>query len=391
MKARRQRLLELEKAKTYSESDLSKLAATAFQKYAEGNLPELLKDGAELGPSNYVERRDAAYGKVLAGGTLTGEGKPGDAEAKMKMHLANLTAASQAIQEKKVFGGADEILLPYVDSLYKDSVDGHDHTIFTDVTKYWEDMFMGDMSALNVLEPDVITRVTAYVPQIVTFVDKLVEKGFAYNSDGSVYFDIEAFEKAGNPYARLRPQSKNDKALQEEGEGSESKNLGGKRSEGDFALWKKSKAGEPVWSSPWGEGRPGWHIECSVMASDILGSNMDIHSGGIDLAFPHHDNELAQSEAYYCEHGKAHNWVNYFLHMGHLSISGSKMSKSLKNFQTIRDALSTDYTARSMRVVFLMGRWNDGVEISPDMRLMAKNWEDTINVSACYSELSDFT
>jgi cysteinyl-tRNA synthetase len=115
------------------------------------------------------------------------------------------------------------------------------------------------------------------------------------------------------------------------------------------------------------------------MASDVFGSRMDIHSGGVDLAFPHHDNELAQSEAYYCEHGQPHTWVNYFLHMGHLSISGSKMSKSLKNFQTIQDALKTGYTPRGMRVVFLMGKWNDGVEISPDMRLQADGWETSVN------------
>lgn len=373
-------MLELEKSKTYTEPELAKLAAEAFQSYANANLPELLKEGTQLTPENYAERIDAAYGKVLAGGTLTGEGKPGDAEAKTKMHISNLSTAAQAIQQQKVFGGADEILLPYFDSLYKDTIDAKDHTIFTDVTKYWEDDFMGDMDALNVLRPDVITRVTAYVPKIAIFVEKIIQKGFAYESDGSVYFDIAAFEKAGNPYARLRPESKNDKALQEEGEGSLSKNSGGKRGAGDFALWKKSKAGEPSWPSPWGEGRPGWHIECSVMASDVLGSKMDLHSGGIDLAFPHHDNELAQSEAYFCEHEHGpHEWVNYFLHMGHLSISGLKMSKSLKNFQTIRDALATDYTPRSMRIVFLMGRWNDGVEISHDMRLMADSWEATLN------------
>lgn len=359
------------------------LASAAFESYAKGNLPELLNTayGTELTPGNYAERRQAAYGKVLAGGTLTGVGKPGDDEAKMKMHLSNLTAAAEAIEGEKVFGGADEILLPYIDSLYKETVDAKDHTIWTDVTQYWEQQFMEDMDALNILRPDVITRVTAYVPQIALFVEKIMEKGFAYEADGSVYFDIDSFVKAGNPYARLRPESKNDKALQEEGEGSLGKSLGGKRGAGDFALWKKSKAGEPSWPSPWGDGRPGWHIECSVMASDILGSQMDIHSGGVDLAFPHHDNELAQSEAYFCEHGHEHTWVKYFMHMGHLSIAGSKMSKSLKNFQTIRDALKTDYTPRSMRIVFLLGRWNDGVEISPMMREQANSWESSVNVS----------
>jgi cysteinyl-tRNA synthetase len=384
LKARRQKLLELEKSKRYTEPELSKLAAAAFESYANSNLPELLRvsDGSELSPINYSQRRDTAYGRVLNGGTLTGEGKPGDDEAKTKMHINNLDAATKAIQENRVFGGADEILLPYLDSLYKDKIDARDHTIFTDVTKYWEDDYIEDMDALNVMRADVITRVTAYVPKIAAFVDEIIKKGFAYESEGSVYFDIAAFEKAGNPYARLRPESRNDKALQEEGEGSLSKTLGGKRGAGDFALWKKSKAGEPSWPSPWGEGRPGWHIECSVMASDILGSSMDIHSGGIDLAFPHHDNELAQSEAYFCEHGHGpHLWVNYFFHMGHLSIAGSKMSKSLKNFQTIKDALKKDYTPRGMRIVFLMGRWNDGVEISPDMRTQADVWESTVNVS----------
>jgi cysteinyl-tRNA synthetase len=333
----------------------------------------------EVTPENFAKRRDEVYGKVLAGGTLTGEGKAGDDEAKMKMHLSSLTDAAQAIQENQIFGGADDVLLPYLDSLYKESVDSKEHEIWTSVTRFWENDFMEDMEALNVMKPDVLTRVTEYVPQIVDFVNTTVQKGFAYESDGSVYFDIASFEKAGNTYAHLRPESRNDQALLADGEGSLSKNLGGKRGAGDFALWKKSKPGEPSWPSPWGEGRPGWHIECSVMASDVLGATMDMHSGGIDLAFPHHDNELAQSEAYYCQHGQPHTWVNYFLHMGHLSIAGSKMSKSLKNFQTIKDALKTGYTARGLRIVFLMGRWNDGVEISPDMRTQAEGWETSVN------------
>ncbi|KAI5461544.1 tRNA synthetases class I (C) catalytic domain-containing protein [Mariannaea sp. PMI_226] len=380
IKARRQRLLELEKQKAYSAEELRDLALSAFRAYAKSSLPLLLQEGEDLDITNYNARREAGYGRVLAGGTISGEGKPGDDEAKVKMHLSNMNSAVAAITSGQIFPGTDEILLPYLDSLYKETIDTRDQTMFTDLTQSMEALFMEDMDALNVLRPDVITRVTEYVPQIAKFVERIVDKGFAYEAEGSVYFDIEAFEKAGNTYARLRPDVRNDKSLQEEGEGSLSKNLGGKKNAGDFALWKQSKAGEPFWPSKWGNGRPGWHIECSVMASDILGAQMDIHSGGIDLAFPHHDNELAQSEAYFCEHEKGeHTWVNYFLHMGHLSISGSKMSKSLKNFQTIQDALGTTYTARSMRIVFLLGRWNDGVEISPDMRTQGDNWEATIS------------
>jgi cysteinyl-tRNA synthetase len=185
---------------------------------------------------------------VLAGGTITGEGKPGDDEAKMKMHINNLTAAATAIQEKKIFGGADEIILPYLDSLYKESVNSKEHTIWTDVTKYWEDQFMEDMGNLNVMKADVITRVTEYVPQIVDFVEKVIQKGFAYEAGESVYFDIAAFEKAGNTYAHLKPESRNDQPLLADGEGSLFKNLGGKRGAGDFVLWKNqnpvSQAGQ---------------------------------------------------------------------------------------------------------------------------------------------------
>lgn len=377
-------MLDLEKEKPYNPEQSHNLGVEAFLAYARTNLPLLqpADNPAALDENNYKERRDAAYSRVLIGGTLSGEGKPSDAEAKLKMHIANMDMAAQALKNGKLFEGAGEILLPYLDSLYKETIDTSDRTIFTDLTQHMERAFTDDMDALNVLQPDSITRVTEYLPQIVTFVERIVEKGFAYEANGSVYFDIAAFEKAGNTYARLRPESKNDKALQEEGEGSLSKSLDGKRGSGDFALWKKSKPGEPYWSSPWGNGRPGWHIECSVMASEKLGEQMDIHSGGIDLAFPHHDNEMAQSEAFFhqCDKGE-HVWVKYFLHMGHLSIAGSKMSKSLKNFQTIQDALATTYTARNIRIVFLMSHWNDEVEISPDMRKQAESWEITLDVS----------
>ncbi|KAK1759911.1 hypothetical protein QBC47DRAFT_357730 [Echria macrotheca] len=392
IKARRKRLLELEKEKPKRADEVRDIVFKAFTAYAESNLPLIAED---LDENNYQGRKEAAYGAVLAGGTLSGEGKPGDNEAKLKMHLNNMDSAAKSLQQGSGFDGAEDVLLPYLDSLYKETIDTSDQTIFTDLTKAMEKSFNDDMKALNVLEPDVVTRVTEYVPQIVSFVERIIEKGFAYEAENSVYFDIAAFEEAGNTYARLRPESKTDRTLQEEGEGSLSKSVEGKRGPGDFALWKKSRPGEPYWPSPWGNGRPGWHIECSVMASDKLGDQMDIHSGGIDLAFPHHDNELAQSEAYFHQCGKGeHTWVKYFLHMGHLSISGSKMSKSLKNFQTIQDALATTYTARNMRIVFLMGRWNDGVEISPDMRKQADSWETTVdnfftNVKARLSEAGD--
>ena len=133
-----------------------------------------------------------------------------------------------------------------------------------------------------------------------------------------------------------------------------------RRCDFDFVLWKMSKDGEPCWSSPWGMGRPGWHIECSAMCSDILGQSVDINGGGIDLNFPHHENQLAQSEAHY----DTEQWVNFFIHTGHLHIDGLKMSKSLKNFITIRAALKM-YSARQIRFLFLLNQWCDPMELTP--------------------------
>ncbi|EER10473.1 cysteinyl-tRNA synthetase, putative, partial [Perkinsus marinus ATCC 50983] len=147
-----------------------------------------------------------------------------------------------------------------------------------------------------------------------------------------------------------------------------------KRHRNDFALWKSSKRGEPSWESPWGLGRPGWHIECSVMASEVLGAHIDIHGGGSDLKFPHHDNEIAQSEAY---HFNA-QWVNYFLHAGHLHIKGLKMSKSLKNFITIRQALQS-YTARQLRIMFLLQQWDKPINFSDQTIAEAKDKETRFN------------
>ncbi|KYQ89756.1 cysteinyl-tRNA synthetase [Tieghemostelium lacteum] len=226
------------------------------------------------------------------------------------------------------------------------------------------------MKALNVLPPDALTRVTEYVPQIVDYVQKIIDNGYAYESQGSVYFDTQAYQK-DHFYGKLEPNSVGDAKLQADGEGALSI-LSDKRHPSDFALWKRSKEGEPTWDSKWGAGRPGWHIECSAMASDILGQQIDIHSGGEDLKFPHHDNELAQSEAYY----NNKQWINYFIHSGHLHINGQKMAKSLKNFTTIQDALSK-YSARQIRILFLMHKYDKTLSYSPESMQNAGEMEKT--------------
>ena len=351
---------------------------------------------------NYAQHIQEDYGAVLHGKALEGEGPPGDREAKIKMHIKTADRAVTALKARSsepsgspsldtgplgFYPEVEDVLLPYFDALQGPSIDASDYSIFTTLTQKYESRFMEDCRALNCLDPDIITRVTEYGQAIVDFVQKIEQNGFAYaTTDGSVYFDIGAFEATNNYYARLEPWNRNDTDLQADGEGALSKKSTEKKSDADFALWKSSKPGEPSWKSPWGLGRPGWHIECSAMASDKLGSQIDIHSGGIDLAFPHHDNELAQSEAYWLEKGRdhqhQHQWVNYFMHMGHLSIQGSKMSKSLKNFTTIREALSRGaWTPRGLRIVFLLGSWRDSIEVTEDLIKAGSAWEDKVNVS----------
>lgn len=329
------------------------------------------------------------YGDILAGGSLEPGTKPGDAEAKVKMHIntARSTAKALLLDPKMLtphefYNRVNDPMCLVLDEQFGKTIRGDDYDVFTKLTKEYENRFFQDMHDLNVLDPDEVVRVTENGKEIADFVKRIYDNKLAYRtSDGSVYFDIKAFEAAGYPYARLEPWSKGDKELQADGEGALSqKDESVKRSEADFALWKSSKPGEPSWESEWGPGRPGWHIECSAMASGKLGRQMDIHSGGIDLAFPHHDNELAQSEAFWAD-GSHRQWVNYFLHMGHLSIQGSKMSKSLKNFTTIRDALHVrkEWTPRSLRIVFLLGGWRDGIEITDDMVLECRSWEDRVD------------
>ncbi|KAI0066021.1 cysteinyl-tRNA synthetase [Artomyces pyxidatus] len=276
-------------------------------------------------------------------------------------------AAHQLIDESA------DVLALSLDAKYGATVT--DPSLSRALAAFWEGKFFEDMARLRVRGPDTLTRVTEYVPEIVAFVERIVQNGYGYEFDGSVYFDTRAFDQSKNhSYAKLEPWSRGNRELLEEGEGALS-GSGARRSAADFALWKASKPGEPSWPSPWGQGRPGWHIECSVMASAIFGDNMDIHSGGVDLAFPHHDNEMAQSEAYHeCE-----AWVNYFLHTGHLHIEGLKMSKSLKNFITI-DEILAKYSARQLRLAFLTQLWNSKVDFSESLMTgEVKNIEATLN------------
>lgn len=228
---------------------------------------------------------------------------------------------------------------------------------FDSLAKEFELEFMEDMDSLNVRRPDFMTRVSEYIPEVIQYIEQIITNGYAYENGGSVYFDTGAFVNDGHNYGKLEPWSVGNEALIAEGEGAltsaDEAIKSQKKAAGDFVLWKKSKENEPTWESPWGLGRPGWHIECSAMASNVLGPIIDIHAGGVDLRFPHHSNEVAQAEAYH----KSHQWVNYFLHAGHLHIEGLKMSKSLKNFITIRKCLER-YNSRQIRLAFLGHRYD---------------------------------
>ncbi|GLB37791.1 putative tRNA synthetases class I (C) catalytic domain [Lyophyllum shimeji] len=326
-------------------------------------LTELIKDKAW---KQECLRRDEKFDMYFSSATRTFAALH-TARSRLENGQTGADAARQLIDDSK------DVLAQALDAQLSATVT--DPAISRSVAAYWEGQFFRDMARLRVREPDTLTRVTEFVPEIVKFVERIIQNGFGYEAEGSVYFDTRAFDNAdGHDYAKLEPWSKGNRELLEDGEGALSVKVG-RRSPADFALWKASKPGEPSWPSPWGPGRPGWHIECSVMASAVFGDNMDIHSGGIDLAFPHHDNEMAQSEAYH----NCRSWVNYFIHTGHLHIEGLKMSKSLKNFITI-DEILEKYTARQLRLAFLTQLWNAKIDFSESLMTgEVRNIEVTLN------------
>ncbi len=213
------------------------------------------------------------------------------------------------------------------------------------ITSRYIDEFLADMDALNVQRAHIYPYASQEIPGIIEIIEGLIEKGYAYESRGDVYFRVECDEDYGKlSHRRLDEQQAGTRVAAEERERKEHPL--------DFALWKAAKPGEPSWDSPWGPGRPGWHIECSEMSLRYLGEQIDIHGGGADLIFPHHENEIAQSESYT---GKE-PFVKYWMHNGLLQVTGEKMSKSLKNFFTIQDFLE-HHSADAVRLFVLSSHY----------------------------------
>lgn len=229
---------------------------------------------------------------------------------------------------------------------------------YTDLTSRFIDYMHEDESRLGVQRPDIEPRATAYIDEIIAMVNTLVEKQFAYAaSNGDVYYRVKHFAE----YGKL--SNKNPDEL-----------LAGARIEvdevkedpRDFALWKAVKPGEAAWASPWGQGRPGWHIECSAMSKDCCGVTFDIHGGGPDLPFPHHENEIAQSEA-----ANGCKYVNYWMHAGAVRVDGEKMSKSLGNFFTIRDVLEK-YHPEVVRFLLISSHYRSPINYAEDNLIEAR-------------------
>ena len=267
-----------------------------------------------------------------------------------------------------------------------------------EITQETSQWYLEDMGALGNLEPTHMPRATQYIAQMVSMIENLIERGHAYDAEGHVLFSVKSYEK----YGALSGRSIEDMIA-----GARVEVAPYKRDPMDFVLWKPSEDETPGWESPWGRGRPGWHIECSAMAKDLLGESFDIHGGGNDLLFPHHENEIAQS---HCAHPEAH-FARYWLHNEMLQVEGKKMSKSLGNFFTVRDLLDEGYAGEVIRFVFLsthygkpmdwtetkardaentLRKWRklcDGVRPSQVSQLALESIADDLNTAGAIAEL----
>ncbi len=221
-----------------------------------------------------------------------------------------------------------------------------------EVARFYEQAFLEDMRALRVMPPDVSPRATETIPRMLEMIQGLLEKGYAYVVDGDVFFSVERFPG----YGKLSRRTLEEMRAGERVEVDERK-----RHPMDFALWKSAKPGEPAWDSPWGKGRPGWHIECSAMSLHYLGMGFDIHGGGQDLIFPHHENEIAQSEAYTGQEP----FVRYWIHNGFVNIREEKMSKSLGNIVLVREILKK-YPPDAVRMLTLQTHYRSPIDFGPE-------------------------
>ena len=223
-----------------------------------------------------------------------------------------------------------------------------EHVDWTDVATHWEGVWYEAMDAIGVKRPDIDPHASAFIERMVELVGDLVEHGIAYETGDGVYFQAERIED----YGLLARQSIDSLRA-----GARVETIEEKRSPVDFALWKKAKLGEPSWPSPWGDGRPGWHTECVVMSLDLLGDGFDIHGGGQDLAFPHHENERAQAVA------EGHAFARHWVHNGWVVVEGEKMSKSLDNFTNLLDLVEWG-DPRAYRLLVLRSHYRAPIEVT---------------------------
>lgn len=257
------------------------------------------------------------------------------------LHVRNITD----VDDKTILGAARENLP------------------LAEFTRRWTNAFHADCLALNLLPPHFEPSAVAHIPDQIALIEVLVQKGHAYRSnDGSVYFRISSFQQYGK-LSRLAERQLQLGAASHEESPQQLRDEYERESVADFALWKarRPEDGSNFWQSPWGEGRPGWHIECSAMARKYLGDEFDVHGGGMDLIFPHHENEIAQSEAATCR-----CFARHWFHIAHLLVENRKMSKSLGNLYTLRDVLERGFTANELRYVLLSGHYRQPLNFTWD-------------------------
>lgn len=215
---------------------------------------------------------------------------------------------------------------------------------FRELADKYAKAFLGDLDKLNIERADKYARATDYIDKMIDLVNTLLKKGIAYSADDGIYYSVEKFKGYGKLSGLEKRQLKKGARINDD--------LYDKESWSDFALWKFPKGGEPSWSAPFGEGRPGWHIECSAMSIAELGDSFDIHTGGVDLLFPHHENEIAQSEA-----ATGKKFVNFWMEGEHLLVEGEKMSKSLGNIYTLEDIVKKGFDPLALRYLFLTAHY----------------------------------